>query len=260
MKPFYILLCLFGFIPVMAQEKATFTVKEIEITGERWEEKRKEITNAEQPLFEDDNYTVTGECDGEFGGAVIFKSKTTGALYFARLEICPLIVFKQESKYVIISSLNHFEGTLAIYEISTPYLLPLAKEQDGQMATDEGNRLFIEYNKKKYEKAFKKAGLIEKYRTYGTVALTAFYRKEELYFIVAKGGKTIIARCNKNEIELLDKIYDKPLTTYLPNRFTNPEEVHTAFFYGYNHKGYIEINNMQITIAIHVIERNKTKQ
>jgi len=70
-------------------------------------------------FYEDENYTVTTECHGEFGGEVYFKNKKNNTVTVASAT-CPVIINKLNSKYYLTASLPHLSGFYNIYEIDDP--------------------------------------------------------------------------------------------------------------------------------------------
>jgi len=70
-------------------------------------------------FYEDDDYIVTSECHGEFGGKVRFKNKKDNTVTVA-YAACPVIINKIGSKYLLTTSLAHMMGFYSFFEIDDP--------------------------------------------------------------------------------------------------------------------------------------------
>ncbi len=70
-------------------------------------------------FYEDENYIVTSECHGEFGGEIYFKNKKDGTATVG-YATCPVIINKIDNKYYLTTSLAHLGGFYGFYEIDDP--------------------------------------------------------------------------------------------------------------------------------------------
>ncbi len=68
-------------------------------------------------IFEDDRFTVTSICHGEFGGSVTFANKDTGKKHITRAT-CAVMVNELNDKYYLTNSLAHMVGSTEIVELT----------------------------------------------------------------------------------------------------------------------------------------------
>jgi len=83
------------------------------------------------PLFEDENYQVTSQCNGEFGSTIYFRDKLTRRIY-AATSGCPYIVNKLANKYFVNTS---YDG--GILEIENPQTAPRETQHISLAPTSE---------------------------------------------------------------------------------------------------------------------------
>lgn len=126
MKP-YFLLFLFWSFSVFAQTDI-FNVEIIKTNDSSYELDFYKLEHYSKFFYEDDNYTVTTECHGEFGGEVYFKNKNDNTVTVASAT-CSVVINKLNSKYYLTASLPHLSGFYNIYEIDDPTEL-LTKTND----------------------------------------------------------------------------------------------------------------------------------
>ncbi|RZK03917.1 MAG: hypothetical protein EOO46_17610, partial [Flavobacterium sp.] len=94
-----------------------------------------QFDNYSQYFFEDENYSVTKECRGEFGGYVYFKDKSDDKTYCCYAD-CAVTLIKQNGIYYLTTSIAHMIGFYGIYEITNPKQL-IIKESDAQYYSEK---------------------------------------------------------------------------------------------------------------------------
>jgi hypothetical protein len=101
------------------QQHPTFVINERPGDTTELRRLRDAAAEANKPFFEDDRYSVSTSCSGEFGGTIRFKNKASGA-QFACAATCPVIVNECGGKYVVTASLSHLSGFSSVLEIADP--------------------------------------------------------------------------------------------------------------------------------------------
>lgn len=174
-KVFLLLLCP---LALFSQTKI-FNVETIE-TNLPWNESGfYKLKNHSPYFFEDENYSVTSECHGEFGGKLFFRDKKTGDVNIA-YATCPVIMHKIDNKYLLTTSLSHLLGFYGIYEIENPKELTLQVKNGKEYNNQDGK----EYNNQDLLNGMKQlADGMEK------TILISFSYKDELYHIISDHEK-----------------------------------------------------------------------
>jgi hypothetical protein len=89
------------------------------ILTQREKSRIEKLTKSRAVFFEDDAYTVTRTCSGEWGGTIRFTDKKTKIEYSCE-SICPVSVSKNDGAYIVTSSLAHLSGSTEIITIEDP--------------------------------------------------------------------------------------------------------------------------------------------
>src|SRR5690606_24452109 len=114
----FLFLLLFFPLVIFSQAKI-FNVETIETNASYKENGYYKLEHYTPYFFEDENYIVTSECRGEFGGEIYFKNKKTNVTTIG-LATCPVIINKLENAYYLTTSLLHGTGFFKFSEISDP--------------------------------------------------------------------------------------------------------------------------------------------
>jgi transcriptional antiterminator Rof (Rho-off) len=235
MKKFIRLVFFFFIVISFSQNENIFKIDSIEITNKKYEviSLRK---NESDILFEDDKYTISSFCHGEFGGVVIFKDKKTGFEYGCGAT-CAVIINKVKGKYIVTTSLAHMSGFTKIIEITNPKRLTILTK-----AAKKGDRNLKIYYLKKAKKGTKV--LLNKY---DILTLSSFEYRNKLYHITTDKEKTYVSEIINGEFQNHQKISSQRLWIYNANNFVKNKH-HFFMFSNYNTKGYIDIieNNIKV--------------
>lgn len=107
-----------------------------------WQAYEKTVPFGDRPkLFEDNQYLVYNQCNGEFGGQVFFFDKRTQKTYWTEAT-CAVWVRHTTQGYEVLSSLGHMMGGADKQLIVNPSLLPLwtGKPTDTEVASRSDNK------------------------------------------------------------------------------------------------------------------------
>lgn len=187
-------------------------------------------------FYEDENYTVTDSCRGEFGGSVYFKNKRTGITSFVQAT-CPLVINKINSSYYLTTSLSHLSGSWGFYEISNPEDLVRISEHEDYSET--------------YRKWRSKIGTKVLYESIGSVIIASFIYKNQIYHIVSDQESTYLAKRKNAEMVKVQELLKYRVYSYL-NKVKKTEANHyLGIFQTSENQGYVDIFENQISIVIY---------
>lgn len=141
----------------------------------KWEYLRKVAT--EYPgnkIFEDNDYIVSSICQGEFGGTIFFKSKTTSKLYQTWCT-CAFDVHKSNTAYFVTSTLGHGEGSVHVLKIADPTKLPPYNPNDFKKGYWQGRdgKIFD-------------LGKVTIFESYSQLCVGKFIKEAKAYFVLVK--------------------------------------------------------------------------
>jgi hypothetical protein len=157
---------------------------------------------------DDETYSISCGCNGEWGGFVNFVDKRTNKSY--KLEsTCPKMIDFRDGKYYILSSLAHGGGYTNLKSVVTP----------NQITDSSGYNTILDTN--------------------GIIANLMFPFKDKNYMIYSTDSVTILGILEENKpLKMLDTLLDKPLwSTYgelneIKNGiYTNKSHYHTTWPY-----------------------------
>ena len=197
----------------------------------------------ENQLFEDENYTVTRTCSGEWGGTIIFLNKVSGISYSAAAS-CPVAVNKINSKYYVTSTLNHIGSFSEFIRIENPEELEIFKS--GPRFISEKSVSKIRGSDESHSKKGVK-NLMNGQFVYYT-ALTSCVYQNQLYHILCDDEKTFLAKIEDSTIINIGTISANYLCSTTPSYYTTSENHKIFPFYGEKTEGYYDIFENQITV------------
>lgn len=198
-----------------------------------------------KPFFEDERFTVSTCCVGEWGGAIFFTDKQS-----KRVHSCPATcatnINKINSSYYVTNSLAHLSGSTEILKIDDPSKLYELKAdslknfcnwyykfvtaEDGYAGMKQfeiGTQKLIEYT--------------------GIITLTSFIFNNQLYHISTDLEKTFLCKIQGDSLVITDSIFNKPLWSYEPeNQKYGEMDLHS--FNNRDVSGFITIRNDTISI------------
>ncbi len=179
------------------------------------------FTKSNNHFFEDEFYSCSKTCHGEFGGTIIFKSKKSG-IEFLTEATCPVIINKLNGKYIVTTTLAHMRGFSEIFEITYPDSLS-GKEES---------------------RVVKK--LID---TLGVLTLTSFVYEDQLYHIVTDFKKTLVAKIENSKFVYIATLSNESIWTYDPEPILTSDNHCIVFFSNKEAKGYIDIYENKISLT-----------
>lgn len=207
-----------------------------------------------EPFFEDEKFSVTSCCVGEFGGAVFFTDKKNKRVYSCPAT-CATIINKVGGIYFVTNTLAHMDGSTEILKIEDPTKL---YELTADSLKNHCNwwTQFVTYEDhfagmKKFE-----IGTQKILDTIGILTMTSFVFNDQLYHINSDRKKTFISKIQGDTLLLIDSIFNKRLWSYEPeNRKYGKMQLHA--FNNRETSGFLTINSD--TISIITFDNGKQK-
>jgi len=191
-------------------------------------------------FFEDENYTVTKSCSGEFGGSLFFKDKKTLIVYECE-SVCAVVINKIDGKYIVTNSLAHLFGSTDIVEIRDPKLLTVYKPR---VYPDDQIIRYVGQDESKSHKGMKT--LLD---SIGVLTSISFPFKNKLYHIININEKLSIAEINDGKFKIIQQLSDKRLWTDNAEVLKNNDNHFILAFEGENNRdGYLDIFENRIKI------------
>ena len=189
-------------------------------------------------LYEDEDYEVTSNCKGEWGGSILFKNKKTG-LYYAARATCVVAVHYLKGKYYVTNSLAHLSGGMDIMSIENPdKLLPVTVNKKG----------IIHYEKGIIE-VVSRQGTHSIVDSFGITCTGSFPYRNQLYYIINKHQESFLAVLKEGTLITLQKLSSTSLSSPYNSRVLQLGKQHyLMFFHNQQASGYIEVKQNKITI------------
>lgn len=160
------------------------------------------------PIFyEDEKFTASKTCSGEWGGTIKFKSKKNGVEYSCSAT-CPISVNRLNNLYYVTSSLGHISGSCEVIEISNPQLMEIYKTASPRKI--KGKKVkYVGDDESKSTKGIKK--LLSEY---GKMILGSFVFKGQLFHVVMDRKETYIAIIDSGKFKRINFITNEKVFTY----------------------------------------------
>jgi hypothetical protein len=178
----------------------------IYIWNNKWTILKTKFPLEKQPkLFEDSEFIVFGDCNGEFGGTIYFFEKASGDIFFTE-STCANSVSKKDNKYFVLAQLGHMTGFTEIKSISDPRKLTKAKKNEINK-TKDGQALGYEDKSEAYQKILDLFSI--------QIFSTFNYRGRQLY-IVRLNEMTFLAEIKGTEIQIVNPLFDKAFYSHQP--------------------------------------------
>jgi hypothetical protein len=178
----------------------------IYVWNNKWTILKTKFPLGKQPkLFEDSEYIVFGDCNGEFGGTIYFFEKGSGDIFFTE-STCANSVSKKDNKYFVLAHLGHMTGFTEIKSITDPRKLTKAKKNEINK-TKDGQALGYEDKSEAYQKILDLLGI--------QIFSTFNYQGRQLY-IVRLNEMTFLADIEGTEIQIVNPLFDKAFYTHQP--------------------------------------------
>jgi len=174
--------------------------------GENWIKSKDAFPLKNKPkLFDDNEFVVYGDCNGEFGGTVYFFEKATGKTYFTE-STCSNTVIKSKEGYQVLANLGHMSGSSEIKVIADPRKLSLAKPNEINRT-----RIGVTLGYTDKSNAFKKS-----LDLYGIEIFSTFIHENRELYIVNLAELAFIAEINDNNIKIVHPLFFNDLYTHNP--------------------------------------------
>lgn len=162
-------------------------------------------------LFENKEYLVYCDCQGEWGGTVYFYNRTNENIYFTEAT-CANSIIETDEGYKVLSHLAHGRGSADLKFIADPSKLSNLKDFD----TRAKNINALGYSDKS---GHPKAVFV----FYWVQILSSFNWNEKTIYMVNWQDRTFLAEIRKRDITIVDPLFNsdlyshKPITTQYEN-------------------------------------------
>jgi hypothetical protein len=233
MKHFFIIIFFFS-INLFGQTNPLFEIEYKEMEMDKKGNGFYSLKPNSENFYEDENYTVSDSCRGEFGGNIYFKDKVTKEQYSLHAT-CPLIINKLNNIYYLTTSLAHMSGFCSLYEIDDPKELTKVDISD---FNDYGNMKSV-------------LGAKPLINEIGSTILISFIYKEKLYHIVSDRDKTYVAERETAELKRIQQVTELRMYSYGSETCKTKENHYAAIFQTNKNQGYIEIYENKIKIILY---------
>lgn len=241
MKIFVSLLLSLCFASIcIGQNLNTLNIQEIFITdsSEVRSSSDFKVKNKSKTFYEDENYIVSTICNGEWGGAIIFKSKKTGIKYSCS-STCPEMIYRINGKYYVTNSLMHMAGSSDVIEIDDPSKMYILKNSPSQTNY---------YSLYDYPEAFYKQGVIKLADTVGISITKSFVADHKVYHLMRDvWNKVYISTAQNGHFKIIDSLPNGNLL-YFSKAFETADDHYLIFFNSDPVNGYIDIYGNEIKI------------
>ncbi len=189
-----------------------------------------EIEKRKGPIFEDENYSVTSYCRGEFGGIVYFRNKHTNKVYEAG-STCTVVVNKIGKSYYILNYLHHGPGHSKVIEIENPENLVESK-----ITFEE--REIIRYT-------YPEEGVKVLLDIFDLKIQTSFVYKGKLFHIHSDDKGTYISKIQDSQLKIIYQFRDKIDFSFHQSHSLNTQFLN--FSINDNIFGFVEIDSEKIS-------------
>lgn len=79
----------------------------------------KQVADKKFNIYQDNNYNISSECRGEYGGTIYFENKHTSTKYEGSAT-CPVVVNKIGNTFYVTNYLGHLSGSSSVLKIEEP--------------------------------------------------------------------------------------------------------------------------------------------
>ncbi|HET7179036.1 MAG TPA: hypothetical protein VFI14_04890 [Chryseosolibacter sp.] len=174
--------------------------------GNAWMRLKSEFPLKAQPkLFEDNDFIVFGECNGEFGGTLYFFDKRTHKTYFTE-STCTNSVLRKDAGYFVLADLGHMMGSTQVKLIRDPTRLTEARRNEIGKPRN-GASLGYADKSKAYEVPID---------LYGIQIFSTFNYEDRQLYIVNLIERTFLAEIKDGEVQIVHPLFDDGLYTHNP--------------------------------------------
>lgn len=178
-------------------------------------------------LYEDDTYSVSACCEGEFGGSLFFKHIESNKLYSCPAT-CPVSVVFMNESFIVTNSLAHGTGSTEIIEVKAPSSLY-------ELTTDSPVNECNWWYDSEYERDLKPI-----FDSIGLFTMHGFKKSNKLYTINSTFNQTWLSVLNTNKIFKSTELLPAASWSYNPE----VQKTNNGFFYYFKNpynSGFIEM-------------------
>lgn len=194
------LCCVSGNTLVAVSGKQTYSLS----ADLHWEISKNIDLKRRPKLFEDERYSVTANCAGEFGGEACFYNKTTKETHYVEAT-CANTIFKDGDTYYILCNLDHGFPTSELHVIGNPESLPV----DDTNAISDFNEEFTPFDAREHMLAAPPV-VTDSFRFIGLETLTVFQYQDRMLYLVKHRGKKFLAEINGGDVSIVHALNDLP--------------------------------------------------
>lgn len=202
---------------VIGQSTVQFEIEERFISDSSDFKSATDFDKLDTAFFQDENYYVRRTCYGEFGGSIWFRNKKTGIEYSCAAT-CPVIVNKIDNKYIVTTSLSHFQGFSSVFEIENPDSMDVLQKPEMERVVSKrgwGKRRWYKWRFRKLYYGYHAGGLESKsikgtnllVDTIGATILLSFPYMEHIYYLVSDSKTLYISQLENDILTTIDTIY-----------------------------------------------------
>ncbi|HEY0652712.1 MAG TPA: hypothetical protein VGD65_06270 [Chryseosolibacter sp.] len=200
----YFVFALMSITPSAGQIVTLFQVTDTVLTHNE-QNRIKELLKKRKTFFEDDSYTVTKTCSGEWGGTIKFIDKKTGTEY-ACASTCAVSVLSFDGAYIVTSSLAHLSGSTEILKITDPRSMEVFQMPPPRHMKGKRPVRYVGDNESRSKK-----GTDTLIDTVGVLTLGSFIFQHQLFHVVTDSKQTYIAKIENGKFKMIDLITPRRL-------------------------------------------------
>ncbi|NMM47747.1 hypothetical protein [Marinigracilibium pacificum] len=200
--------------------------------------------NMDTLMFEDENYVISGSCNGEWGGSIKFKEKKDNSVYACEAT-CPVSVDKIDNIYYLSTTLAHGNGFSRIFKILEPssmekYILP-----EPELMDDGTLGYYIGDTESK--SSLGRTTILD---TTQILIISTFPYNKDLFYITTDFKNTWLSRVVNGRFEHLKKILDFEIISYEPMLVHSSNGSRLSVFYNESKRGLIKITGNNIDVVL----------
>jgi hypothetical protein len=170
-----------------------------------WSRADIELPVRNQPiLYEDREFIVFRDCNGEFGGTIYFYDRTSGDTYFTE-STCANSVLKKDGKFFVLAHLGHMMGSSEVKIIEDPRLLTKLKKTDINKKSAQA----LGYSDNSG------AHLIH-LDMFNVQLFSTFNYEERQFYIAHINDLTFLAEIDGTDIQIVHPLFDSEIYTHDP--------------------------------------------
>ena len=168
--------------------------------GQNWEKLPNEIPlRIRRMIYNDNDFVVFMDCNGEWGGRVYFFDRLTKKTYYTK-STCANTVIKTKEGYEVLAQLGHMIGFSELKVIPDPRELPIFRF----------NKKIKLQNKKSEKNFYKKIDIT------GIQIFSKFFNRGEELLIIHIEDLTVIAKLEDKEFKIVNQLFLSDLYTHNP--------------------------------------------